>query len=266
MISKFLLSSSLLLAMAASAAAADLPSEKGPPVYAPPPPPVFSWTGVYIGGQVGYEWGTSSNTYFGPAGGFIGVGHHDDEGVVGGGHVGYNYELGSLGGFLPGLGGTGGGVVIGIEGDVNGSSYDGTGGLLAGVIQRHDDTEFDGSIRGRVGIAFDRALIYGTGGVAFGSIRNTATNFITGGFDSATTGRVGWTAGGGVEYAIDNNWSVRVEYRYTDYGTFGFNLFNSTAGIPVTDRVHDTDNRVQAGFSYKFDEAPPPAPPVVAKY
>jgi len=259
MICKFLISSATFLGLIASAAAADLPAEKGPPVYAPPPP-VFSWTGVYIGGQVGYEWGTSSNTYFGPLGGLIGVGHHDDQGVVGGGHVGYNYELGGLG-----LGLGTGGFVVGIEGDANGASYDG-GGVLAGIIGRHESTEFDGSIRGRVGVAFDRALIYGTGGVAFGSIRNTATNFITGGFDSATTGRVGWTVGGGVEYAIDNNWSARVEYRYTNYGTFGFNLFNSTGGILVTDRVHDIDNRVQAGFSYKFDEAPPPAPPVVTKY
>ncbi len=260
MIRPFALATVSSVILASVAMAADLPSEKGAPVYAPPPP-VFSWTGVYIGGQVGYEWGDSHNTYFGPLGGFLANGHHNDEGVVGGGHVGYNYQLGGLG-----LGLGTGGFVVGIEGDVNGASYDGTGGLLAGVIQRHDNTEFDGSIRGRVGVAFDRALLYGTGGVAFGSIRNTASNLVTGGFDSATTGRVGWTVGGGVEYAIDNNWSVRVEYRYTDYGTFGFNLFNSTGGILVTDRVHDTDNRVQAGFSYKFDEAPPPAPPVVAKY
>src|SRR5579872_2394807 len=109
MICKFLISSATFLGLIASAAAADLPAEKGPPVYAPPPP-VFSWTGVYIGGQVGYEWGTSSNTYFGPLGGLIGVGHHDDQGVVGGGHVGYNYELGGLG-----LGLGTGGFVVGIE-------------------------------------------------------------------------------------------------------------------------------------------------------
>ncbi len=104
MLSKLLLSSSLLIAMAASAVAADLPSEKGPPVYAPPPPPAFSWTGVYIGGQVGYNWSSRTsffdNTFGVPLNGL------SQSGVIGGGHVGANYELGSLGSFIPVFGGT----------------------------------------------------------------------------------------------------------------------------------------------------------------
>ncbi len=249
--------------------AADLPSEKGPPAFAPPPP-VFSWTGVYIGGQVGYEWGQFRSSTFLPDGTFvIGNPNRNAQGVVGGGHVGYNYELGSLGGFLPGLGGTGGGIVVGIEGDVNGADLTGSGLDGTGFYFARERTQVDASIRGRIGVAFDRALIYGTGGAAFASIRHSVTDF-TGFDESHTTGRVGWTAGGGVEYAIDNNWSVRVEYRYTDYGHYGVfydSLAFPGAGIAPFDlHVHDTDNRVQAGFSYKFDEAPPPAPPVVAKY
>src|ERR1700759_423676 len=121
MISKLLLSSGLVLAMAASAVAADLPSEKGPPSFAPPPPPVFSWTGVYIGGQVGYEWGRTTFGVVNPVtgavtGGFPAI---HEQGVVGGVHVGYNYELGGFG-----LGP--GGFVVGIEGDVNGASYSGS--------------------------------------------------------------------------------------------------------------------------------------------
>ncbi|HEY0144569.1 MAG TPA: outer membrane beta-barrel protein [Methylovirgula sp.] len=234
--------------------AADLPSSKGPPVYAPPPP-VFSWTGVYIGGQVGYEWGRTTFATVNPvtgviAGGFPAI---DEQGVVGGGHVGYNYQLGGLGlGF--------GGFLVGIEGDVNGASY--TGSELLGVTTLRERTPVDASIRGRVGITFDRFLVYGTDGVAFGSIRESLTTPIFSG--SATTGRVGWTVGGGLEYAIDNNWSVRAEYRYTDYGRFNESF--ATVRLPVTLRYHPTDNRVQVGFSYKFDEAPPPAPPVVAKY
>ncbi len=249
------------------AMAADLPSEKGPPVYAPPPPPVFSWTGVYIGAQVGYEWGQLSATSFSPFG-VVRNPTVDYQGVVGGGHVGYDYELGSLGGFLPGLGG-GGGIVVGIEGDVNGSGVTGNGIDGTGFYLGRERTQVDASIRGRLGLAFDRVLVYGTGGVAFASIQHSVTDF-TGFDESHTTGRVGWTAGGGVEYAIDNNWSARVEYRYTDYGSYGVfynNLAFPRAGIvPFNLHVRDTDNRVQAGFSYKFDEAPPPAPPVVAKY
>ncbi|MEJ0050639.1 MAG: outer membrane beta-barrel protein [Methylovirgula sp.] len=261
MIRSFALAAISSAILGSVAMAADLPSEKGPPVYAPPPP-VFSWTGVYIGGQVGYEWGHTSvalDVPGGPATGF------HDQGVVGGGHVGYNYEIGSLGGFLPGLGGTGGGIVVGIEGDVNGASYTGSDPALAGTILLRDRTEVDASIRGRVGVAFDRVLIYGTGGAAFGSIRNSldAPGLIG---EAHETGRVGWTAGGGIEYAIDNNWSIRAEYRYTDYGHYDTTYTSFPVVGPFSLRYHDTDNRVQAGFSYKFDEAPPPAPPVVAKY
>jgi outer membrane immunogenic protein len=252
------------------AIAADLPSEKGPPVYAPPPPPVFSWTGVYIGAQVGYGWGQFSSSSFLPDGTFIETNPNANaQGVIGGGHVGYNYELGSLGGFLPGLGGTGGGIVVGIEGDVNGADVTGSGFDTSGFYFGRERTQIDGSIRGRLGLAFDRVLVYGTGGVAFASVQHNITDF-TGFEESHTTGRTGWTAGGGIEYAIDNNWSVRVEYRYTDYGSYGVfydSLAFPGAGIvPFNFHVRDTDNRVQAGFSYKFDEAPPPAPPVVAKY
>jgi len=266
MLSKFLLASSLLLAMAASAAAADLPAEKGPPVYTPPPPPVFSWTGVYIGAQVGYAWNNTSAP-FDESFGFALPGESNGGGVIGGGHVGANYELGSLGGFLPFLGGSGGGIVIGVEGDVNGSSQRASGVDPAdylGVVGFTTRKDVDASIRGRIGVAFDRVLIYGTGGGAYGDIR---TNFYDnlGDFDGTFNhGRFGWTVGGGLEYAIDNNWSVRAEYRYTDYGRIT-DFAATTTGDFISQHVRD--NRVQAGFSYKFDMFAPPAPaPVVTKY
>jgi outer membrane immunogenic protein len=181
---------------------------------------------------------------------------HNAQGIVGGGHVGYNYEIGGFG-----LGT--GGFVVGIEGDVNGSSYEGSSLIPpAFLLEGRERTPVDGSIRGRVGIAFDRVLVYGTGGVAFGDFETSLINTVTGVGESHDLGRVGWTAGGGVEYAIDNNWSVRAEYRYTDYGSFS--VAYTLPAISI--HYHATDNRVQAGFSYKFDEAPPPAPPVVAKY
>ena len=232
------------VALGSVAVAADLPSTKGPPVYAPPPA-VFSWTGAYVGGQVGYEWGQTSFSVFNPftgtfTGGFPG---YTERGIVGGGHVGYNYQISQF--------------VIGVEGDVNGAGYNGS--ELIGVTSLGERIAVDGSIRGRVGVAFDRLLIYGTGGGAFGSIRESVVTPVTS--DARTTGRVGWTVGGGVEYAIDNNWSVRGEYRYTDYGRYSLTYTNA----PVTLRYHATDNRVQAGFSYRFDMFEPPAP-VVAKY
>ncbi len=202
--SKIIFAGAILAAFATPAFAADLPSEKGPPVYAPPPPPVFSWTGIYIGGQVGYDWGTTH--YFDETFGVPLTGL-SQSGVIGGAHIGADYELGNLGSFLPGLGGflpgSGGGVVIGVEGDVNGASTrDSTFDAFDGFYSIRENEDF--SIRGRLGLAFDRVLIYGTGGGAYGNFR-TSYN----GTDFFNTGHFGWTAGGGIEYAIDNNWSVR---------------------------------------------------------
>jgi outer membrane immunogenic protein len=246
MIRKFFVSAATLAVMTGGALAADLPNTKGPPMFAPPPPPVFSWTGLYVGGQVGYQWGRSDpNLVLVPGNIPVGVSTaYNDQGIVGGGHIGYNYQISQF--------------VIGIEGDGEGSSYRGS---ISGLgLYTNTNNEIEGSVRGRAGIAWDRVLFYGTGGVAFASIRNQAGVVGFPPLVSATTGRVGWTAGAGVEYAVDPNWSVRVEYRYTDYGYYDF---GTAPGVAL--REHETDNRVEAGFSYKFDMMAPPAP-VVAKY
>ncbi len=242
MMHKILLSSAAILAIfAAPAFAADLPSRQAPPVFVPPP--LFTWTGVYLGGQIGYETGRYSTW----APGVYPIVSSWPDGIVGGAHAGYNYQLG--GAFNT--------VVVGLEGDVNGSSY--SGGTLNGFtgVVLSTKTPIDGSIRGRFGVAVGRALLYVTGGAAFADLRETYTG--TG--YTLSHGRIGWTGGGGVEYALTNNWSVRVEYRYTDYGTF-----SDLPGASVLPRIHhETDSRVQAGFSYKFDTSVPLAP-VVAKY
>lgn len=259
MIRQILLSAAALTAMAGVTLAADLPNTKAPPVFTPPPPPVFSWTGFYVGAQIGFQWGNQSAYYTAPAGAVMGEPGLRADGVVGGLHVGYNYQVAQF--------------VFGVEGDGEGSSYRGSGLDTTGTIRGSIHMPVEASVRGRVGWAWDRVLIYGTGGVAFASIQNTSTTVAAGpavlaaipvgAYDSAWSGRVGWTAGGGVEYAIDDNWSVRAEYRYTDYGPYNFVLTNTGAGGVL--RVHPTDNRVEAGFSYKFDTFAPPAP-VVAKY
>jgi outer membrane immunogenic protein len=256
MIRSILLAAASTLVLASVAVAADLPSDKGPPVYAPPPPPAFSWTGFYVGGQVGYGWGTSDSaaTVFIPAilapGGFVTFANTTNtSGILGGGHIGYNYQLSQF--------------VFGIEGDANGSSERGSVTLGNGDIG-FGDKEFDASIRARVGIAFDRVLVYATGGGEYGDFRVGVTDP---GVATEThfPGHFGWTVGGGVEYAIDNNWSVRAEYRYTDYGHYDLDLLNTSGGL-FSDRFHDKDNRIQAGFSYRFDMFVPPPPPIVAKY
>jgi outer membrane immunogenic protein len=247
MFTKLLASTACLLALSGTVIAADLPTQKGPAIYVPPPP-MFTWTGVYAGGQLGYQWGTAGNNgYSVPALGFLGSRSYSAHGIVGGGHGGYNYQIDQF--------------VLGIEGDLEGSSYSGSQPASGGFASLSTREQIGGSIRGRVGYAFDRALFYATGGAAIASLNNSYSLV---GTDNLYTTRVGWTAGAGVEYAIDNNWSIRAEYRYTDYGRYNDLLTNATLGTVQT-RVHETDNAVRVGFSYKFDLGGPSLP-IVGKY
>lgn len=242
MIRKFLLSSVTLVVIGGTAFAADLPSRRAPPVYVPPPIPVFSWTGLYVGGQVGYAWGQDR----------FPRGTSNPKGVIGGGHIGYNFAG------LPGFGGNG--LVLGVEGDIDGTDYRSVTGLPATGARATSDlrNNIEGSVRARVGVAVDRALFYATGGAAFAGFHS---NYYTpaGAFIAQTsTTRTGWTVGGGVEYAITPVWSLRAEYRYSDFGSFN-NLIN---GVNFSRR--ETQQRAQVGFSYKFDTIVPA--PVVARY
>jgi outer membrane immunogenic protein len=223
-----------------TAFAADLPSRAAPPVYVPPP--IFTWTGFYAGGQVGYEWGTSSPTATNNGtGAIIGQPDYTPGGVAGGIHSGYNYQINQF--------------VIGYESALNGASYQGSGFNNSGTILHSTNIPFESSIRGRVGMAWDRTLFFAAGGLAICTLQNTSLNNLTGFSDTFNTSRVGWTVGGGVEYALTNHWSVRVEYRYTDFGHINeFEGFSTGGAYSVT--KHETDNKVQIGFSYKFDRSP----------
>ena len=268
MIRRLLLSMVAITAVASTAFAADLPSRRAPPVYAPPPIPVFTWTGFYAGADVGYAGGRDSVFAFVPAvgaGAAYSVG--SASGVIGGGHVGYNFSTQSLPvlGSLFSTGGFGTGGVIGIEGDVKGSTYRSAIAnpifAPAGSFETHRN-DIQGSVRGRIGIAFDRALFFATGGVAFASFRNNYNDGV-GDFASITTTRAGYTVGGGVEYAFTPNWSLRAEYRYEDFGRYTQFFAAPNLGANVNISHHDTENIATVGFSYKFDT---PLAPVVARY
>jgi outer membrane immunogenic protein len=130
-----------------------------------------------------------------------------------------------------------------------------------------------GSVRGRLGIAFDRALLYGTGGVAITSFNTSyfdTTGFFTGvpGTNATISNtRAGFTFGGGIEYAITDYWSVRAEYRYSNFGhtsDYPFanpNNFVLPAGGYVVAQHYLNESQVQVGFSYRFDMMVPPPPP-----
>jgi len=226
--------------------AADLPSRSPPPAFVPPPP--FTWTGVYIGGEVGYQFGTTTlSATTNPGEAFIAnLPGYNTNGIVGGAHLGVNVQFSQF--------------VAGVEADIEGAGVQGSNSALGLTYSSRVDVE--STYRARLGYAWDRVLLYGTGGLAIADFTNHYTSAL--GFDSDPHARFGWTIGGGVEYAITNNWSVRAEYRFTSFGGTNDILANSAAGL-INAHLQENDNSVRAGFSYKFGEPPPP-PPVVAKY
>jgi outer membrane immunogenic protein len=202
-----------VLGSAAGVRAADLPA--APPAYKAPGAvvvPLNTWTGFYVGAQVGYGFGQSSGTQNANGTFFPVVPYSiDPAGVLAGGHVGFNYQTGAL--------------VVGAEADVEASNLNGATTIFAFdqtyVFNVKADTL--ASVRGRIGWAQDRLMLYGTGGVAWGHVSTPPLDALNG-------WRTGWTAGAGAEYALPRNWSARVEYHYTDLGrasSFDPNL-NST--------------------------------------
>ena len=272
MIRKFLLSTVAMAAIGSTAFAADLPSRRTQPAYVAPVP-LFSWTGFYLGGDVGYAFGRDSVRNFSGVGPDVFYQTGAPSGTTGGAHIGYNLSTQSLpilgpiaGGFssIPFIGGFGGaGGVVGVEGDVQGTDY--RSNVAFGPTTFTSRNEISGSARGRIGIAVDRALFFATGGAAFAQFQNSyAGPFFAGGFSQPSHTRIGWTVGGGMEYALTTQFSLRAEYRYSDFGRYtDFPAFAAGAAASAFQH-HDTMQRVTVGFSYKFDT--PMAAPVVARY
>jgi outer membrane immunogenic protein len=264
MFERIILASFGVVALAGTTCAAEPPSVL-------PPPPVFTWTGIYIGGQIGYARGTDAanaalNLPIWPR--FFTKGYSlNPQGVIGGAHIGYNLQINQW--------------VLGLEGTVEGTSLSGGTSTLArtpargpfGTLAARTREDVQGSIRARAGFAWDRVLIYATGGAAFTGISDDYSAALPAAVPapiflslSKSQTRAGWTVGGGLEYAITNNWQVRAEYRYSDFGRYtdSFASVVLPAVFQSTSGHHLTENQVQAGFSYKFDTRAPY--PVVAKY
>lgn len=222
-----------------SASAADLP------VKAPPPPivPMYNWTGCYVGGQVGYGWGTDSDsetvTATGVPSPFSPATDANPNGAKLGGYVGCNWQVPASA------------FVLGVEGDgewaglKDSTVFTGTG---VPADSYEASIRWEASLRGRVGYAFDRALLYATGGVAFANVNEH--DAVGGGpsTDNAST-RTGWTLGLGLDYAFTPNWIGRVEYRYADFGTFSYQPVVFPA---FTENHKITENVIRFGLAYKF--------------
>jgi outer membrane immunogenic protein len=220
--------------MAAPAVAADLPLRTAAPAPAPmlSAAPAMSWTGLYVGGQVGYGWGETRGRMF-SSGVLVGDGGLDTKGMIGGLHAGYNWQTGSM--------------VFGAEIDLEAAGQKGNADAIE-VANR-----LRGSARLRAGFAFDNALLYATAGVAQGRwkrelIGRDSTTF-------STDAELGWTVGAGVEYALSPNWSARLEYRYSDFGktTFAIPANFFALGERAADlEISAKDHAIRVGVSYRF--------------
>jgi len=206
-----------------SAMAADMPV-KAPPIIAVS---AYNWTGWYVGADIGGGWGKHDRSVVPP--GF--QNSYNSSGIIGGLHTGYNWQLQAF--------------VLGLETDINLTGIKGDDGSAGGTLDQ-TSVKWLGSTRARVGYAWDRVLLFATGGWAYGGLEH----FNNGGAGQTfTSTRSGWTIGGGLEYAINQNWLIRAEYRYYDLGTYQ-NLAPANGVSPY--EVSNKLNTVTAGLSYKF--------------
>jgi outer membrane immunogenic protein len=221
-----------VIVMTATAQAADMR-----PVYkAPPAAAVYNWTGCYLGGQLG---GQRAHVNVGvnyPAGDALGhpavntARDFDSDGrFIYGGQIGCNWQP------------VGTSFVLGIEGDVVGVNRGDAGGEIYRFAAPFATDHFNssdrfgaqGSLRARLGFAIDRAMLYVAGGVTWARISADHYFYRDGDGSLAFTtsiNRTGWNIGAGLEYAFVNNWTVGVEYRYTDYGSVTHNIPAGAAG------------------------------------
>ena len=208
----------------------------------------MNWTGFYAGGHVG---GVASNLIYSDVQDLEDIEYADFTQVLVGGHAGYNYQLNNN-------------IVLGIEGDLNAKL--GHGFKFDDLLR--PTSPWDASIRARLGYAATaRSLLYVTGGFAFGHFSTPQTGAQEPNDppeEHIGGNRSGWTWGGGIQYALDPNWSARIEYRRTDWGTKTLTNFTNTAGASETADAKLTDNRFSVGVSYKFGDFG--KGPVVSRY
>jgi outer membrane immunogenic protein len=166
----------------------------------------YSWAGPYLGANLGYAWGSVDNSPTKPSG------------VLGGVTAGYNWQTGAL--------------VFGVEGDLEATGADDT------FAPWKFSNPWFGTVRGRLGYAFNNILFYGTGGLAFGELRGETFGL------SETHTNAGWTAGVGAEFGITQNWTAKVEYLYVDLSDSRFSITGLSNGYQF--------GLVRAGVNYHF--------------
>ena len=228
---KILLALAASTALAAPAMAADL----GRPIFkAPVAAEYFSWNGFYLGVQGGYGWGRHDRDTAAFHNSYV-----SDGGVLGV-HAGYNWQAGM--------------IVLGGEFDIAGARIRGNDRFAGGTL---DVTRVNGigTARGRIGLAWDRLLVYGTGGAAYADVEQSNAAGVP---VSSKRWVSGWTAGAGFQYAINNNWSAGLEYRYYDLETENY-VRGGLAAFAIDTKFSTVTGRI----TYRFGTW---GAPIIASY
>ena len=246
-----LIASALALAATSQAFAADLPppappppSPRAPAAYVPIAAPVYNWSGIYVGVNGGYGLGYSDWTGLPAAAGAPDTGTFTTSGGLVGGTLGFNFQVSQF--------------VFGVEADMDWQDI--TGGssnvVCTNIGGGNCDTNSDwlGTLRGRLGFAADRLLIFGTAGGAYADVDTGLSNVGT-----ISQQKFGWTAGGGIEYAFTDNWTAKAEYLFVDLQSTACsaNCVGPTpiaagatgVGAPVSFYEHV----IRAGINFKFN-------------
>lgn len=260
------------------AAAADLPVKSVPKARVAAPAP-YSWSGFYVGANVGRGWsdGWHATTNELPSPGAFGAlplsFSQNGSGVIAGGQIGYNWQ------FAPSW-------ALGIEADLSrlhidadavatvltlgGAPLNCAGGQPScGIAMMNRDLHWVGTVRGRLGYVWDRWLVYFTGGFAYGRVSYNANFFnFTDQFPASfASTKTGWTIGGGLEYALPGtggNWTIRGEYLFVNLGGASAIAPEVPAAPPFALRYDWNDTNVHIArfaLNYKFDWGKAPAMP-----
>jgi outer membrane immunogenic protein len=209
----------LATAMLASASAVSEAADAARPAYRPPPPVLFyNWTGLYVGLHAGGGWAD------------LGVGD-TGSGFIGGGQVGYNYQITPQ-------------WVVGVEAEISGSGIKNnlaSFGTVFGPVTANFNWNTLTTLASRFGYASDNWLVYGKVGGAWADVSVSVSTPFFGGSAGGTAS--GWVVGVGTEYAFRNNWSAKIEYNHLDFGGDG--------GTFITGNTVTVDT-VKAGVNYRF--------------
>jgi outer membrane autotransporter protein len=215
------------LALPVPTQAADLATKAPPPV-----PVVYNWTGFYVGANFGAA--TVSEDVATP----LGTASPDPSGAIGGGQIGYNFQLAPA-------------WLVGIEGDIDGTSVKGTANVVGAgtAMSLESDHNWYATVTGRLGYVTGAWLFYAKGGVAWlNADEQLSVNSGIAGTQSISATRTGWTAGAGVEYLFSPKWSAKVEYDYLGFDNHDLNF--TSLGIATT--AKSDVNEFKVGLNYHF--------------